>query len=183
MWAPKQISDLCTLKLYSSFNISQFVAHITSTAAVVVLPAILLSQVELRNRELAFAFSTLGFGLISITASVISYILLVRITKNPLDSIARHATLFAAAGDQNAIFLAACLSGMRISRNPRELGHEGSASTVDIKGLVIKVERRWSVRVEIVERWGYGWRDPWEEMESRQASRQALQMETYPELE
>ena len=164
MWTPKTDSDLCKIKLDSSFNSTQFVAHITSTIVVIVLPAVLLGQVEMRRRELAFAFSTFGFGIVSIAASAASYIMVMRISKNPLDPNARHATLVGAIGDQNTIFLAACVSVMKISRKPRDATGEDSSGT---KGLVIKVERRYSVRVEIVEKWGYGWRDPWEaEMET-----------------
>lgn len=166
----------CFSKGDPTYNTIQFTVHVFSTLVVVLLPILLLYRVPARRSgELAFALSSLSFGIISVAASAAAFASLVWMMqeRHALLGGARHATMISLVADQNAIFLGACLNVIRIwkNRDGDDLeGHDTELTTttttrteVETKGLVIEVERRWSVHVDIVESWGHGWRDPWEQ--------------------
>ena len=152
----------CSAKGAKAFNHAQFPTHLLSTLAVVLLPVLLIARVPTARRtgELAFALSSLAFGLVSVIASSLSYAAMQWMNGSSLTGGARHATVITALLDQNGIFLGACLNVIRVWKKHDD--RENADVEVDTKGLVIQVERRWSVHVEIVDSWGHGWRDPWE---------------------
>ncbi|KAF8243711.1 hypothetical protein K440DRAFT_611663, partial [Wilcoxina mikolae CBS 423.85] len=79
-----------------------------------------------------------------------------------LDPCLKHAATLSVLADQNAVFWAACLSVFRVRGRRKEPEEVAAAAATQGKGLVIKVESRFSVTVEIVSEWGHDWKDPWE---------------------
>lgn len=151
--------EFCTLKLDPKYNAVQFAIHIASTAVVVILPVLLLGQVGWKRKELPFAFSTLGLGILSLASSTVAYTTLRQLTPVSFDATLRHSIIISSFGDQNALFLAVCLSVLRVSVRRKE---------VNDQSLVIEVRQSWSVDVEIVESWGCSWQDPWQERDQEQ---------------
>ncbi|KAI5819642.1 hypothetical protein BZA77DRAFT_303139 [Pyronema omphalodes] len=180
MWAPVNWNQsapngFCVMKLSQPYNKIIFGAHISSTIIVIILPSLLLPRVNWKKREVIFALTTLFFGSISVLASTLSFLTVLKLSRHPNNKFARHASILSAAADQNAIFWAACLSVLRLTR--REICRKGDNEDdeeVENKeggGLVIRVERRFSVQVDIVEAWGHDWTDPWQELRMREESR------------
>lgn len=163
IWTPSTTRHLstggyCTLKISSAYNAIQFSMHMSSMLILILLPVMLLFRAPSRLRgELGFALSILGFGIVSVIASVVAFAMLLRMGNNQTSPTARHMTVLSSVIDQNAIFCGVCLNVVRVWRRGMDM------AAVEDHGLVIKVEQRWSVHVDIVERWGYGWKDPWEQ--------------------
>jgi hypothetical protein len=107
----------------------------------------------------------MGFGLISIAASITAYITLTNLRKDrayEFDQSARHAATITSIADQNAIFLAACLSVIRLrfQRTENRQNHNTASRSTQVvhsnnNRLVIAVEKSWSVHVDIMESWGH----------------------------
>ncbi|KAF8249246.1 hypothetical protein K440DRAFT_215588 [Wilcoxina mikolae CBS 423.85] len=168
MWSPRMWNtpQYCAIKLRRDYNEAIFGAHLASTVIVVVLPTLLLTRIAWTKKEATFAISTLILGFCSVMASIVAFLTLLKMGKSPINRSARHAAVLASGADQNAIFWAACLSVLRLTRRNRsDAGGEGSQGK-----LVITVERRWSVQVDIVEEWGQDWNDPWQELRGRAQS-------------
>lgn len=161
MWQPQfgRGPDFCAPRLLPNYNLTMFCAHITSTVAVSVLPMVLLRWIPGGTKEAAFAFSVMGFGAVAILASSIAYLCIVKLQTLSLDPNLKHSAVIGIVADQNAIFWAASMSVFRVRRLVKE---EPSPRPDGGKSLVIKVEKRYSVTVEIVREWGHGWNDPWE---------------------
>jgi hypothetical protein len=166
MWQPSAgysaSAGFCAQQLIPEYNSAQFAAHVCSTAAVVALPMLLLRSVGLGRREVAFAVSILGVGAASVAASAVSFVLLLRMQVYMLDPAAKHASILSVMVDQCVLFSAACLGVLRFRRMKRAKEEEELELGANSRtGLVIEVERSWSVKVEMVEAWGHGWKDPW----------------------
>ncbi|KAI5782309.1 hypothetical protein FPQ18DRAFT_360688 [Pyronema domesticum] len=180
MWAPVNWDQdapngFCVIKLDEDYNSIIFGAHVASTIIVVILPALLLTRIKWKRREVMFALTTLFFGSISVLASTLSFVTVLRLAEHPNNKFARHASVLSAAADQNAIFWAACLSVLRLTRREsRKVPEDDEAGSKG--GLVIKVERRFSVQVDIVEAWGHDWTDPWQELRTREESRSTARL-------
>jgi len=171
MWSPElwNTPRYCAIKLKRDYNQAIFGPHLASTVIVIILPTILLTRIAWTKKEATFAMTTMILGFASVMASIVAFLAVLRMAKSPNSRSRRHAAVLAAGLDQNAIFWAACLSVLRLSKRDRSsTGSGGEAS----KGrLEITVERRWSVQVDIVEAWGQEWRDPWQELRERAESR------------
>ncbi|KAA8896059.1 hypothetical protein FN846DRAFT_293711 [Sphaerosporella brunnea] len=172
MWEPVEghgpSAGFCAQKLVSAYNSAQFGAHLSSTVVVVILPMLLLRSVGSGRPEAAFALSILGVGLLSIVASIATFVTLLRMRVYMLDLSVKHAAVLSTQADQCVLFTAACVSVFRfrymnaataMKRSPSQV--EALEMSTNPPGLVIEVERSWSITVEIVEAWGHGWRDPW----------------------
>jgi len=164
-WAPQNPDDVCMMRLDLVYESITFAFHITSTIIIIFLPITLLGRVELQRRELTFALTVMSFGLVSIAASIAAYITLTKLRKNfAFDQSARHAAAITSLADQNAIFLAACLSVIRLRFQRTNNRHVQDRNNVprptpvvhsSNNRLVIAVEKSWSVHVDIMESWGH----------------------------
>jgi len=160
MWDPTIIhsNDSCELRIVPSYNTLLFAMHTTTMVAVVILPMVLLRWVPgMRGGEVAFALSTLGFGAGSVVCSIITFHFILRTSVLSTDPCIKHAATLTILADQSAVFWAATLSAFRVRGRRKEAAGAG-----DGNGLVIEVESRFSVTVEIVSEWGHDWKDPWE---------------------
>ena len=147
------------------YNAAQFAAHLVATIVVNSLPLLLLHWVGGKRREVAFAMSIAGFGLLTVIASVIAFVFLLRMQVLKVDLNARHIALISSAVEEAAMFWAGAAGVLSVRKKRREEADGGreeeEEEVLEMKGLVIEVEKRWSVTVEIVEAWGHGWKDPW----------------------
>jgi hypothetical protein len=165
MWDPSEINsnNFCALRIVPGYNVMLFTMHTVTMVAVVSLPMVLLRWVPgRRGGEVAFALSTSGFGAVSVVASIVTFHYMLRMSVISLDPSLKHAATLSVLADQNAVFWAACLSVFRVRGRRKESEEVAAAATAQGKGLVIKVENRFSVTVEIVSEWGHDWKDPWE---------------------
>jgi hypothetical protein len=166
MWEPSKgyaaSAGYCAQQLIPEYNAAQFGAHVSSTIAVVILPMLLLRSVGWGQQEVAFALSILGVGVASVAASAVSFVLLLRMQVYALDPRAKHASILSVMVDQCVLFSAACLGVLRFRRMKTRVKEEEELELgASASGLVIEVETSWSVKVEMVEAWGHGWKDPW----------------------
>lgn len=159
----------CFLPHIPSYNVLLFSCHIASTAAVSVLPAVLLRRIPGGTKEAVFAFSVMGFGALTIFASSITYLYVVRIQTLGSDPNLKHSAVLGMVADQHSVFWAASLSAFQVRRLMGEELPPRPPQSDDGEALVIKAEKRCSVTVEIVSEWGhgvrepeYGWDGPWE---------------------
>lgn len=156
----------CPLKMHRGYNAAAFAGHLASTLVLVALPLAVLARVRARRcrGERAFAFTMLAFGGASVAASAVAFAMLLHMEQHQASATARHLTVITGVVDQNAIFCGVCLNVIRVWRaeRPRPPPPPPADAASEKRGLVIRVERRWSVHVDIVDRWGYGWKDPWE---------------------
>ena len=154
----------CILKLIPVYNNIQFSTHLFSTLLIIVLPLVAMRW----GGRGAFAVSVLGLGAVSVIASCVAFVCLVNLRPKGVDPRARHAIIISSQADQNALFMAACLSVLRVRRGKQQQQLEGesgmSQARVEIqrgKGLIIQVERRFSLTIDFVEAWPVHWKDPW----------------------
>lgn len=166
MWATTEFlsGNHCALKLIPDYNAAQFASHLVATIVVNSLPLLLLHWVGGKRREVAFAMSIAGFGLLTVTASVIAFVFLLQMQVLKIDLNARHIALISSAVEEAAMFWAGAAGVLSVRKKRREEADSGRGEeeeVLEMKGLVIEVEKRWSVTVEIVEAWGHGWKDPW----------------------
>jgi len=160
-WSPKSLAEYCQMRLDPVYESITFAFHISSTLIIILLPTLLLGRVQLQRRELTFALTTLLFGLISCAASVTAYVTIMNLRHNfQFNQSARHTAAITSLADQNAIFLGACLSVIRVSFRKREPRPPSSGRGPSTAGsgsgkLVIAVEKSWSVHVDIMESWGH----------------------------
>lgn len=122
---------------------------------------LLLRWVGGSRREVAFATTVAAFGGLSVFASVTAFVFLLRMQDLKVDPSARHVALVSSGIEEAAMFWAGALGVLSVRKKSREETSEADGEETEMKGLVIKVEKRWSVTVEIVEAWGRGWKDPW----------------------
>ena len=153
MWPPQAIigPEFCFLPHILSYNVLLFSCHIASTVAISVLPTVLLRRIPGGTKEAVFAFSVMGFGALTILASSITYLYAVKIQILSSDQNVKHSAVLGMVADQHSVFWAASLSVFQVRRLV-ELS-AGPPQSDDGEALVIKVEKRCSVTVEIVSEW------------------------------
>ncbi|TGZ80279.1 hypothetical protein EX30DRAFT_55643 [Ascodesmis nigricans] len=165
----------CAQRLIGNYSQIQFAAHAASTLLVVIVPIILLRWVHsVGASEVIFALTVLGFGIVSVTAAAIALYTILKMDVMELNAADRHGTVLANMADLSTIFWAGCLGVMRFRRRnktglPHVHGQKGvetiseiemqedesrRGSSTNLNGLVIEVERSYSVKVEIVDAWG-----------------------------
>ena len=181
MWEPSDKPEYaatggyCAQRYIGNYNQIQFGAHVASTLLVVILPIILLRWVHaVGPSEILFALTVLAFGLVSVAAAAIALFTMMRMNLHDLNAEQRHGTVLANMADMSTIFWAGCLGVMRLRRGGRDgalhrPGQKGAetiseiemqedesrrGSSTNLNGLVIEVERNFSVKVEIVDTWG-----------------------------
>lgn len=117
-----------------------------------ILPLLLIGKVELRRSELTFVVTMICLGILSFAGSISTFVTFLSMHMNSFDVKAKHATYVLTLADQNAMFLAACLSPLRL--------RVGRKVVLQNAPLVIEVEKTWNVDFEIVESWGHRPGDP-----------------------
>ncbi|KAI5780405.1 hypothetical protein EDC01DRAFT_730638 [Geopyxis carbonaria] len=140
LWNPLSMTDYCSPKTNPTFISAQFATHLLSTLVLAALPLILLFMHSSRS-ERAFAVTVLAFSALSIAAAATAFVMLRRLGgytgTRPVPAAPRHAATIATVADQNAFFLAACLSVVRVSvvrkRTSKGVVDAGGVSADDIK--------------------------------------------------
>lgn len=91
-------------------------------------------------------------GVLSLAGSISALAAILSVRLGTFEASVKHAIYVSTLADQNAMFLAACLSPLRL-RIGRKVVTQNAP-------LVIEVEKTWNVECEIVECWGHRPGDP-----------------------
>ena len=99
-------------------------------------------------------------GILSYVGSISAFVTYLTMRIETYNVYKKHAAYISSMADQNAMFLAACLSPLRL-----RIGRNVALQNAQ---LVIEVEKSWNVDFDIVESWGHRPGDPFgSDMEMR----------------
>ena len=110
---------------------------------VAIIPLLLIGKVELRRSELTFVVTMICLGILSYVGSISAFIIYLTMKLDRFNVHQKHATYVSTMADQNAMFLAACLSPLRL-RIRRNVVLQNAQ-------LANEVRKSWNVDFDIVE--------------------------------
>lgn len=161
LWLPElDPKRVCNIKLNPDYIRAQAGFHISTVGLVIILPILIITQIAAKRSEMAFALTVLALGSVSIAGSVSAFFTLLKValdlTNHARDFApeARHEAVVLHLVDLNCMFIAGCLSALKIRVHKKPPPMRSNA-------LEIVVENSWTVQVEMVSAWGgEGDKDP-----------------------